>query len=221
MVSFRNRWKKMNWMGSPLLSCGVLALVLAWPSYIIAVELPRNRSMTNQMKNISFCLVNLKFEEKVMCFSQQQVFFDPVFRFTRDRCGRSIHEMNPECFEKRMIDQQCRVVINDKRTRNLGPVIQEKIKRHFISARIGDILVPGMVIPPNGMVKERIWVSGPYYSPTRQLIINEKAIKKNIVILEKGEYVIKNMTRRPIHFSYVFKEKAKASSSGERNRSGR
>ena len=181
-----------------------LVLMLGWPSYIIAFKLQQNRAMTEQIENISFCLANLKPDDKVLCFSQQQIYFDPAFRFYGDVCGRSIHELDPKCFEQKMIRQKSKVIINDRRTKSLSRTIQEKLKNHFLLANVGNILVPGFLVAPKSIVKKEIWVPGPYYSPTREMTIDGKSIEDNVIDLEQKTYAFENPTPRSVVLLYVF-----------------
>ena len=204
MIKFRARFKRQYWIRSPLVGLVALVLMLGWPSYIIAFEFPKNRTMNEQMENISFCLANLKPDDRVLCFSQQQIYFDPVFRFYGDECGRSIHGLDPKCFEQKMIRQKCKVVINDRRTRGLSKTIQEKLKNHFLLANVGNILVPGFLVAPKSTVEKEIWVPGPYYSPTQEMIIDGKSIEDSVIDLEQKPYVFENPTPRSVFLLYVF-----------------
>ena len=157
-----------------------------------------------QMENISFCLANLKPDDKVLCFSQQQIFFDPVLGFYEDECGESIYELDAKCFERKMIRQKCKVVINDRRTRCLSRTIQEKLKNHFFLANVGNILVPGFLVAPKSIVEKEIWVPGPYYSPTREMTIDGKSIEDNVIDLEQKTYSFENPTPRSVVLLYIF-----------------
>ena len=204
IMKFRVRLQQNSMKKNLLVGLMALVLMLGWPSYIIAFKLQQNRTMTKQMENISFCLANLKPDDKVLCFSQQQIFFDPVFRFYGDECGRSIHELDPKCFEQKMIRQKCKVVINDRRTRSLSRTIQEKLKNHFLLANVGNILVPGFLVAPKSIVEKEIWVPGPYYSSTREMTIDGKSIEDNVIDLEQKTYAFENPTPRSAVLLYVF-----------------
>jgi hypothetical protein len=197
-------FKQHSWTRKPLVGLVALVLMLGWPSYIIAFKLEKNRTMTEQMENITFCLSNLEPDDKVLCFSQQQIFFDPVFRFYGDECGRSIHEFDAKCFEREMIRQKCKVVINDKRTKSLSKIVQGKLKNHFLPASVGNIFVPGFLVEPQSVVEWENWVEGPYYSPTREVMIDGKKIEDNVIDLEQKTYVFENPTHRPVYLFYIF-----------------
>ena len=204
IMKFRVRFQQNSMKKNLLVGLIALALMLGWPSYIIAFKLQQNRAMTKQMENISFCLANLKPDDKVLCFSQQQVFFDPVLRFSGDECGGSIYEFDAKCFEQKMIRQKCKVVINDRRTRSLSKTIQEKLKNHFLPANVGNILVPGFLVAPKSIVEKEIWVPGFYYSPTREMTIDGKSIEDNVIDLEQKTYAFENPTPRSVVLLYVF-----------------
>jgi hypothetical protein len=204
IMKFRVRLQQNSMKKNLLVGLMALALMLGWPSYIIAFKLQQNRAMTKQMENVSFCLANLKPDDKVLCFSQQQIFFDPVLGFYEDECGGSIYELNAKCFERKMIRQKCKVVINDRRTRSLSRTIQEKLKNHFLLANVGNILVPGFLVAPKSIVEKEIWVPGPYYSPTREMTIDGKSIEDNVIDLEQKTYAFENPTPRSVVLLYVF-----------------
>ena len=204
IMKFRVRLQQNSRKKNLLVGLMALVLMLGWPSYIIAFKLQQNRAMTKQMENISFCLANLKPDDKVLCFSQQQIFFDPVLRFSEDECGGSIYEFDAKCFERKMIRQTCKVVINDRRTRSLSRTIQEKLKNHFLLANVGNILVPGFLVAPKSIVEKEIWVPGPYYSPTREMTIDGKSIEDNVIDLEQKTYAFENPTPRSVVLLYVF-----------------
>ncbi len=204
IMKFRVRLQQNSMKKNLLVGLMALVLMLGWPSYIIAFKLQQNRAMTKQMENISFCLANLKPDDKVLCFSQQQIFFDPLLGFYEDECGVSIYELDAKCFERKMIRQKCKVVINDRRTRSLSRTIQEKLKNHFLLANVGNILVPGFLVAPKSIVEKEIWVPGPYYSPTREMTIDGKSIEDNVIDLEQKTYAFENPTPRPVVLLYVF-----------------
>ena len=204
IMKFRVRLQQDSMKKNVLVSLMVLVLMLGWPSYIIAFKLQQNRTMTEQIENISFCLANLKPDDKVLCFSQQQIYFDPAFRFYGDECGRSIHELDPECFEQKMIRHKCKVIINDRRTQNLSRTIQEKLKNHFLLANVGTILIPGFLVAPKSIVEKEIWVPGCYHSSTREVTIDGKSIEDNVIDLEQKTYTFENPTFNTVAILYVF-----------------
>jgi hypothetical protein len=159
-----------------------------------------------QTNNISFALAHLQKEDKVLCFTQNQLFFDPVLNMKDAECGRFL-TYDADCFEKRMIAEQCKVIINDYRTSLLNKEIKEKIKANYISAGAGDILIPGIAIPGKGHYVKKVWIRGDYYSPTRSLMINGKKIENNLIHLDKKEYVFANASNRTIMLVYIFDKK--------------
>jgi hypothetical protein len=204
IMKLRIRLSQGSWARNSFTGMVALVLMLGWPSYIIAFKVAENRTMTEQMENITFCISNLEAHEKVLCFTQHQIYFDPVFRFCGDKCGRSIHEFDAKCFEQEMIKQKCKVVIYDKRTKSLSKIIQGKLKNHFLPAHVGNIFVPGVIVEPKSVVGWESWVAGPYYSPTREMMIDGKKIEDNVIALEQKTYLFENPTHRPVHLFYIF-----------------
>lgn len=164
--------------------------------------------MKSQLENISFCVENLEPQDKVLCFSQQQIYFDPVLRMVGDECGDSIYVINADCFEREMIQKRCRIVINDHRTRFLKKEVKEKIRDHFIYTDIGDILTPGFLIGPKSFIEREVWVPGSYYSPTLGIMVAGEKISEKLVDLDQKKYRFENLTSQPVILAYIFnKEK--------------
>lgn len=125
-----------------------------------------------------------------------------------DECRKRIYDYDATCFEQRMIGQQCKVIINDYRTRLLNKEIRKKIKENYIPIKIGDILIPGFKILPEQPLNKKIWIEGDYYSPTSLLEIDGKKIADKLVHLQQGEYTFRNTSARPVFLVYIFdKEK--------------
>jgi hypothetical protein len=154
--------------------------------------------------NTSFCVENLEEDDRVLCFTQNQIFFDPLMGMSDEECGERIYDYEADCFEKKMIQAQCRVIIYDYRTQLLNQKVKRRIAENYIKAGSGDILIPGFLIPPEEILCKEIWISGSYYSPTQSLEINGENLKKNIIRLEQGRHVFKNMTDRPVTLVYIF-----------------
>jgi hypothetical protein len=184
----------------------VLILLLVWPLHISFARMIKDPKFHRQTTNISFCLAYLQKEDKVLCFTQNQLFFDPVLRIKDAECGRLLN-FDADCFEKRMIAEQCKVIINDYRTTLLNKWIKEKIKANYIPSGAGDILIPGLAIPREGRHVKKVWIHGDYYSPTRSLMIDGQKIESNLIHLEQKEYVFTNTSNRPIMLVYIFDKK--------------
>lgn len=163
--------------------------------------------MKSQLENITFCVENLEPQDKVLCFSQQQIYFDPVLRMVGDECGNSIYVIDAECFEREMIRKRCKVVINDHRTRFLNKEIKEKIRDHFIYMGIGHILIPGFLIGPKTIIERDVWVPGSYYSPTLGIMVAGEKISEKLVDLDQKKYRFENLTSRPVILLYIFNRK--------------
>ena len=164
--------------------------------------------MMRQMANISFGLKNLKEGEKVLCFTQNQIFFDPVFKINWTGSGKSVFNFDATYFEQRMINEQSKVIINDYRTRLLNKEVKKKIEENYLPIQTGDILIPGFKVEPKNILEKKIWIEGYYYSPTLSLEINGKRIESNFVRLKQERYRFKNNSNRYIFLVYIFnKEK--------------
>jgi hypothetical protein len=185
----------------------ILILLFIWPLSMFSKTLGKDRRFNRQLSNISFCLANLEKDDKVLSFTQNQIFFDPVFKMTDKECGMRFFDYDEGCFEERMIAAQCKIIINDYRTTLLNKRVKEKIKANYISARAGDILIPGLAIPGEGRHVKKVWIRGDYYSPTHSLMINGKKIENNLIHLDQKEYVFGNASKRTILLVYIFDRK--------------
>ena len=194
-------------MGVAVLGLGLI-IVLAWPVYLIVHGKQINSAiMDREMQNLSFCLDHLKADEKVLCFTQQQVFFDPVFGMRDDECGRRFLDFDEVCFEKRMIRAQCKVVIDDDYTALLSKEIRGQIGHNYVSARVGNIFIPGFFVQPGSTVK-KVWVAGEYYTPSGELRVDGKEVRSHFMRLEQKDYLLDNASGRAVLLVYNFdKEK--------------
>jgi hypothetical protein len=160
------------------------------------------------MQNVSFCLDNLSQNDKVLSFTQQQIFFEPLFPgmdIVGSECGPIINTIDENCFENKMIQSDCKVVIYDYRTTFLKSEIQEKIKRNFVYSGAGQIFIPGLNLEPNEKIEKQLWVSGYYYSPNLNIAIDENKINENLLKLEKTNYTFNNLSDEPALLYYVFR----------------
>jgi hypothetical protein len=192
------------------LGVGVLALIslLVWPLYLIVHEQKINPGIMNrEMQNISFCLDNLKADEKVLSFTRQHVFFESLMGMGRGECGSSIYTINAACFEEKMIEDQCKVIIFDHRTRYLNKEVQKRIEDNYLHAGVGDILIPGFKIPPGEVMRKRIWIKGDYYSSMRSLEVDGEKRSSELVHLDQGEHTFRNTSNLPTYLVYVFHPK--------------
>lgn len=123
-----------------------------------------------------------------------------------DECRKRIYDYDATCFEQRMIGQQCKVIINDYRTRLLNKEIKKKIKENYIPIKIGDILIPGFKIRPKENFEKKIWIEGYYYSPTLSLKIDGREITKKIFELKQKKYLFYNSATRPVFLVHVFNQ---------------
>jgi len=179
-------------------------LLFIWPFCLVNSQLPKDPKMMRQMANVSFCLKNLKDDEKVLCFTQNQIFFDPVFKINWEVGGKPIWDYDATWFEERMIAEQCKVIINDYRTRLLSKEVKEKIGLNYIATKTGDILVPGFVIGPREVCTRKVWIAGDYYSPTRSLEVDGEKMTNNLISLAQKEHTFHNITDRYVTVVYIF-----------------
>ena len=208
LTILRKRARFLFWPKRVFLEALVMVLLLVWPSYLIAQKSFASPSMKAQLENISFCVENLEPQDKVLCFSQQQIFFDPVLRMVRNECGNTIYVIDAECFEREMVRKRCKVVINDHRTRFLKKEVKEKIRDHFIYTGIGDILTPGFLVRPKSSIEREVWVAGSYYCPTAGIRVSGERIRERLIDLDQGKYRFENLTSQPVILVYIFnKEK--------------
>jgi hypothetical protein len=168
-------------------------------------QLSQNPKMTRQIANVSFCLENLTKDDKVLCFTQNQIFFDPVMRISNEECGERIYDYDAGCFERKMKKEQCKIIINDYRTGLLNQKVQKKIILNYIPTKTGDILIPGFKIAPQKVVNKEVWINGYYYSPTLAFEVDGKKIKGNLIELKQGKYSFRNLSDRPVTLVYIFK----------------
>ena len=179
-------------------------LLFIWPICLVFNQIPRNQKMMHQIANISFCIENLKGDEKVLCFTQNQIFFDPVLKVNWEVSAKPVYDYDPTFFEQKMISQQCKVIINDYRTKLLNNEIKKKIAENYLPTKTGDIFIPGFKIEPNAVFDKKIWIEGYYYSPTTSLEMDGEKIESNLIKLVQKEYQIKNNSNRKVFLVYIF-----------------
>lgn len=187
------------------ISVFIVLLLIGWPTYLTAKMITKNNSMARQMQNVKFCLNNLNANDKVLCFSQQQIFFDPIFfGLVSNECGWNIISMDAKCVEKKMILNKCKLIIYDYRTTLLKKEILAKINKNFIYTGIGHILIPGFEIQPKSQINRLTWTPGFYYSPTLELMVNGRKINSNMIRLDQQINSFKNLTSKPVRLVYIF-----------------
>jgi hypothetical protein len=103
------------------------------------------------------------------------------------------------------VKNQCRVIINDYRTRLLSPEIQTKIRSNYLALKRGHILIPGFTLKPGETVEKRVWIEGVYYSPTLSLEVDGRRLGKNAFRLSQGPHTIANRTGRPVSLVLLFR----------------
>jgi hypothetical protein len=178
--------------------------LFAWPGYFMFDSIYGQATMDRQMDNVAFCLGSLKQGEKVMCMTQNQVFFDPVLEMYGKECGQNIVRWDAECFERKMIKEQIKIVINDYRTSLLNDSVQKKIKDNYIYTGVGDILIPGFKILPKESIEKNIWIDGEYYIPSSSVLIDGKRVDGDTIRLIQKSYVIHNLSDNIVFFVYKF-----------------
>ena len=191
---------------SKLGGLGVVCLLLlfVWPVLVITHQKSKDLPMTSQLDNVSFCLASLKGDERVLSFTKNQVFFDSVLESHNEVCGRNFYDYDADCFEEKMIKAQCKVVINDYRTKLLNQEIQAKIAANYVPTKFGDILIPGFKLPAGAAVNKKVWIKGDYYSPTRSVEVEGKKVDGDLIHLDQKEYSLKNNSRKSVYLVYVF-----------------
>lgn len=181
-----------------------LLLLFLWPVLVIVVQEGKDRPMTSQLDNVSFCLASLGRDDKVLSFTKNQVFFDPVLGTYNDECGQRFMEYDATCFEKRMIREQCKVIINDHRTSLLNEEIQKKISDNYIRTGVGDILIPGFRLPAGAVVRKKIWIQGIYKDLSGSIGVDGKKVNGGLIHLDQSEYTFRNISNTPAFLVYVF-----------------
>jgi hypothetical protein len=208
LTTLRRKVKSRSWPQAVILEALMVMLLLVWPTYLIAHKSYAASTMKTQLENISFCVENLEPQDEVLCFSQQQIYFDPVLRMVGDECGNTIYDIDAECFERQMVRKRCRVVINDHRTRFLKREVKEKIRDHFIYTGIGDILTPGFLLKPKSSMEREVWVAGSYYCPIGGIKVSGERVREMLIDLGQGKYRFENPTSQLVMLVYIFnKEK--------------
>lgn len=190
------------------------ALLIVWPLRDMTASAMAPSSNRKQLENVEFCLKFLQPKDEVLCFSQQQVFFDAIFPGMRNGgCGKklifgekgyAIDFLDQACFKKAMINRQCKIIIYDVRTHHLNQPILKMLKENYKYAGVGHILIPGFEVPPNQTIKKKIWISGRYFCPSLEMSIDGKKIKENMVDLKSKSYVFRNLTNKEMVVLYAF-----------------
>lgn len=183
-----------------------LSLLVMWihPASNIANLLRHSPDMTPQLVNIAFCLDHLKPGERVFSLANQQVFFDPVLHLSDPTCGRSLRELDPDCVQRRMIRHQCKVIFNDRRLKVVNAPVLDRIRNNYLVSAVGDLLIPGFSIPPGTAIDKWVWVTGRYYSPSRQVLVDGSPVDSNAIFLTTGPHRLENLTSRPLYWIYLF-----------------
>ena len=179
-------------------------LLFIWPLCLISNQIPAHTEMMHQMDNASFCLTNLEKDDKILCFTQNQIFFDPVFKVSWEENARRIYDYDAMYFTQTMIDQQCKVIINDYRTKLLPNEIKKKIGENYLPIKTGDILIPGFKVEPKTFIEKTIWIEGNYYSPILSLEVDGKTIGENVIELKQKNYTFFNPLTQPLVLWYIF-----------------
>ena len=188
-----------------ILSLLCIFFLLAWPCHFMLKAIYGESTMGNQIANMAFCLDSLKPDEKVMCLTQNQIFFDPVLTIEDKDCGKNMFVWDAQCLERKMIKEQCKIVIYDYRMCMLNDSIQKKINDNYIYTKIGYILIPGFRIPPKKSIEKFIWIDGYYYSPNSSLLLDGKRINGKFIWLDQKTHTIRNLSDRPVMLVYLFK----------------
>jgi len=192
-----------------------VSLLILWPLRDVTDSAMAPSSNRIQLENVEFCLKYLQQEDKVLCFSQQQVFFDAIFPGMRDgNCGKRlvfdkkkyvINFANENCFVEEMIRHQCKIVIYDVRTHHLTQSVLKMLDENYKYVGVGHILIPGFALPPHQTINKKIWIAGNYFCPSLEMSINGKKIKDNLIDLKSNRsYAFKNLTNKNMMVLYAF-----------------
>jgi hypothetical protein len=179
-------------------------LLFVWPFWSLVPMMRQDDRLHRQLYNTSYCLGNLKPSEKVLCFTQNQIYFDPVLPIKNSTCGERFYAFDPVCFEKRMIDEQCRVIINDYRSQLLNREIRKKIQANYVALKKGNILIPGFRLEPKKAVEKQVWIEGYYYCPTLSLELDGQRVRGKLLRLTQGIHTFVNLRDQPLSLVYFF-----------------
>lgn len=187
---------------------GLLVFLFAWSGFhtgsvVLSTD---KKEMDKQLQNVQFCLEHLAPEERVLCFTQQQLFYDPLFGLYGRTCGPGLKK-DPDCFETYMKKARCRVIIDDRRTRLLPGEVRNKIEANYLQTTIGHIRIPGFVVPPGAKVIKDVWIEGSYASTSSRLIIDGKTESTQMMKLYPKTYEFLNPTDVNIIIVYQFQKK--------------
>lgn len=204
---FSGIWRCLEkWPPIPKTLSGVLLFffLLVFPLQGFSAAMRLDMRFARMLTNIAFCAENLGEDDKVLCFTQNQIFFDPVLKLREEECGQVFYDYDADCFERKMTQSQCKVIINDDRTKMLSQEIKRRIAENYTRAKAGDILIPGFEIPPGEVISKKVWIEGSYYSPIHSLDIDGERIGEKMVYLGKGMHTFQNQTDRRVTLVYVF-----------------
>jgi hypothetical protein len=211
--------------------CVVLLALLGWPSAGVAKLVQRTdrasrnpvqpftRSLSNQneLASLKFCVDHARPGEKVICFTQQQIFFDPLLSYRENACGRSVRSVDRDCLLEKIRQSQSRILIYDYRTRALPQKTQTALLESFQRTGIGDIYIPGFVLEPGEAVEKQILISGPYRigvevanfgtyrAAPESLELDGTLVPQAEVQLVEGVHRFENRTSQRVRVLYEFR----------------
>ncbi|MCG6895266.1 MAG: glycosyltransferase family 39 protein [Desulfobacteraceae bacterium] len=193
------------------------SLLVMWihPASIIVNLWRSSPGMKPQLVRIAFCLDYLKPGDRVFSLSNQQVFFDPVLRLSDKTCGRSLRELDAECVQRLMIRDQCKVILEDRRLKVMNDSVLDHIRNNYLRSAVGDVLIPGFSIPPGAVIDKRVWITGHYYTPSRQVLVDSRPVDSHSIFLPRGPHRLENGTSRTLYWIYLFGSKAPNIGHGE------
>jgi hypothetical protein len=218
LTDLSNRFKPYISNKKHLIYPLVVLLFLAWPSFSVVRQAyythqslqctapisSKFRNNKKQFENVSFCLHHLQKHDKVLCFTQQQVFFDPLLDFENNKCAATIHEIDEDCIITLMKKEQCKVIIFDERTRILKNEIQKILLSHYLFTGSGEVFVPGLTVQPKQKTDFEIWISGNYSLSSAEVNIDGNYLTTKRIYLEKGNHTFNNLSEKKIVIFYAF-----------------
>ncbi len=146
---------------------------------------------TGQLETAAFCSSVLSFDDKVFCFSHQQLFYDPLYTFFKKNNGLVYTQIPPDVMKKDIFRHECRVMIYDSRTQSLSREVRALLNELYVYSGIGVVFIPGREVPPKKTVTYEVFVPGEYFVEGGLLQVGEDAVEDTIV-LDKGVYELAN-----------------------------
>lgn len=157
-----------------------------------------------QFKNVSFCIQHLEKFDKVLCFTQQQLFYEPLLNFNDPKQVKNIKEIDENTLINEIKRTNCKIIIFDYRTTLLNKEILKKLGANYIYSGNGDIFIPGFRVNPGQHLSKDVWIEGKYNLSSEELLINGISATKKEFYFKQKKYDYTNTTDNVITISYGF-----------------